>query len=152
MGKERIKNNQKDERMNNEKDRRINIHVAVIGLVGVIVGALIGFWGNWYTIQKQHQQEIEIMNREKKEQIYVEMIDSIYGLRKIYEGLVDKDVLDFREECYTIMGKARIFCDEETVDLYDEFLKEFFGSQTYNGEFVDKILIPAIREELQIED
>lgn len=148
MGKERIKN----EGMNNEKDRRTNIHVAIISLVGVVVGALLGFGGNWYTIQKQYQQEIEIMNREKKEEIYVEMIDSIYGLRKIYEGLVDKDILDFREECYTIMARARIFCDEEIVDLYDEFLKEFFESQTYDGKFVDNKLIPAIREELNIMD
>ncbi len=90
------------------------------------------------------------MNREKTEEIYTDMLQSIYGLRKINAGLVDEGIIDFREECYTIMARARIFCEEETVDLYDEFLKEIFESQVYNGEFVDNILIPAIRRELII--
>lgn len=152
MKRNNTKNNRQDENMSEEKDRKTNIYVAAIGLVGVILGALIGFGGNWYTTQKQHQQEIEIMNREKKEEIYVNMIDSIYGLMKIQEGLVEEDVLDFREECYTIMAKARIYCDEETVGLYDEFLKGFFRTQIYNGDYVDNILILAIRAELRIQD
>ena len=67
------------------------------------------------------------------------------------EGLIESDVISFKEESYTILAKARIYCDENVVDLYNKFLTTFFAQRVYDGNLVDLELIPAIRKDLGVD-
>lgn len=136
------------------KIKKIDI---IVGFIGVILGALIGFAGTVYSscvklkeIENQHIYELENRALDKKEEICTEMIQSIYSLQKMNDGLIKVDLPSFKEESYTIFAKAKIYCTQSTVDLYNQFLTTFFEKQLYDGELVDSKLIPSIRNDLGI--
>lgn len=69
------------------------------------------------------------------------------------DGLIESDLPNFKSESYIILAKAKIYCDEEVVELYDQFLSIFFKSTgEYDGVFVDKKLILAIRKDLGVDE
>ncbi|MGF3066955.1 hypothetical protein [Facklamia sp. P12950] len=129
----------------------------LMSFIGVLIGALIGFTGTIYsshvnllTIEKQHIYELENRNMKKKEEIGVHMIQSLYSLQKMNDGLINTNLVSFKEESYTISANARIYFSQDVVDLYDQVLKEFFEEKLYNGEKIESKLIPAIRKDLGI--
>jgi len=130
-----------------------------MGFLGVILGAAIGFGGTVYTsnlklkeIQNQHRYELENRSLEKKEEICTNMIQSIYSLQKMDDGLIELDLIAFKEESYTIIAQARIYCDQNVVELYNQFLVTFFEENyKYDGVLVDTKLIPAIRKDLGVD-
>lgn len=130
----------------------------IMTFLGVALGAIIGFYGTFYSsnlklkeIENQHAYELENKSLDKKEEISTEMIQSIYSLQKMNDGLIDADLASFREESYTILAKARIYCDKDVVDLYNQFLTTFFTEQKYDGKLVDLKLIPLIRKDLGVD-
>lgn len=130
----------------------------IMAFLGVAIGALIGFAGTIYSsnlklkeIENQHIFELENRSLDRKEEICTEMIQSIYSLHKMNDGLIEIDLISFKEDSYTILAKARIYCDQNVVNLYNEFLSTFFEKEIYNGELVDSKLIPAIRKDLGVD-
>lgn len=130
----------------------------IMTFLGVALGAVIGFAGTIYSsnlklkeIKNQHIYELENRSLDKKEEICTEMIQSIYSLQKMNDSLIDSDLVSFKEESYTILAKARIYCNKNVVDLYNQFLTTFFTQQIYDGELVDLKLIPSIREDLSVD-
>lgn len=145
-----------------EKEKNRNMkwynNTIIMTFLGVALGAVIGFAGTIYSsnlklkeIKNQHIYELENRSLDKKEEICTEMIQSIYSLQKMNDNLIDSDLVSFKEESYTILAKARIYCDKNVVDLYNQFLTTFFTQQTYDGELVDLKLIPSIREDLSVD-
>lgn len=145
-----------------EKEKNRNMkwynNTIIMTFLGVALGAVIGFAGTIYSsnlklkeIKNQHIYELENRSLDKKEEICTEMIQSIYSLQKMNDSLIDSDLVSFKEESYTILAKARIYCDKNVVDLYNQFLTTFFTQQTYDGELVDLKLIPSIREDLSVD-
>lgn len=129
----------------------------VIALVGVVIGGMISFFGTVYSSQLKlqeirihHQNRLDLRSIEKKEQISYDMIQIIYSLQKMNDGLIDNDLFSFKESAYTIMAQAKIYSDSNVVELYNEFLTIFFTEHVYDGQLVDNKLIPAIREDLGI--
>ena len=145
-----------------EKEKNRNMkwynNTIIMTFLGVALGAVIGFAGTIYSsnlklkeIKNQHIYELENRSLDKKEEICTEMIQSIYSLQKMNDSLIDSDLVSFKEESYTILAKARLYCDKNVVDLYNQFLTTFFTQQTYDGELVDLKLIPSIREDLSVD-
>lgn len=133
-------------------------NTVIMTFLGVALGALIGFAGTIYSsnlklkeIENQHIYELENRGLDKKEEISTEMIQSIYNLQKMNAGLIEVDLPSFKEESYTILAKARIYCHQNVVDLYNLFLTTFFEKQIYDGNIVDSELIPAIRKDLGVD-
>lgn len=133
-------------------------NTVLMTFLGVALGALIGFAGTVYSanlklkeIKNQHIYELENRGLDKKEEISTEMIQSLYSLQKMNDGLIEIDLPSFKEESYTIVAKARIYCDQEVVDLYNEFLVNFFEKKEYDGKLVDQELIPAIRKDIGVD-
>lgn len=130
----------------------------LMAFLGVALGAVIGFLGTVYSsnlklkeIKKQHTYELENRNLNKKEEISIEMIQSLYSLHKMNDGLIETDLPSFKEESYTIMAQAKIYCNQEVVNLYNEALREFFEEKKYDGKLIDQKLIPAIRKDLEVD-
>ncbi|HEM3620564.1 TPA: hypothetical protein U1C27_002075 [Streptococcus suis] len=137
-------------------------NTVIMTFLGVILGAIIGFAGTIYSsrlklkeIENQHIYELENRGLDKKEEISIKMIQSIYGLHKmndgLNDGLIEENLSSFKEESYTILAKARIYCSQNVVDLYNQFLTTFFKNQIYDGKIVDLKLIPAIRKDLGVD-
>lgn len=133
-------------------------NTVVMTFLGVILGAIIAFAGTIYSsrlklkgIENQHIYELEKRGLDKKEEICIEMIQSIYDLHKMNDGLIEVNLSSFKEESYTILAKSRIYCSKNVVDLYNQFLTTFFKNQEYDGEIVDLKLIPAIRKDLGVD-
>lgn len=133
-------------------------NTVLMTFLGVALGALIGFAGTVYSanlklkeIKNQHIYELENRGLDKKEEISTEMIQSLYSLQKMNDGLIEIDLPSFKEESYTIVAKARIYCNQEVVDLYNKFLVNFFEKKEYDGELVDQELIPAIRKDIGVD-
>lgn len=133
-------------------------NTVIMTFLGVILGAIIGFAGTIYSsslklkgIENQHIYELEKRGLDKKEEICIEMIQSIYSLRKMNDGLIEENLSSFKEESYTILAKSRIYCSQNVVDLYNQFLTTFFKNQIYDGKIVDLKLIPAIRKDLGVD-
>lgn len=61
-----------------------DILIALIGLIGAIVGAVIGFIGTFITLRMQHKKETEVWIRDKRLNTFV---DLIYILEGFYIGL-----------------------------------------------------------------
>lgn len=133
-------------------------NTVIMTFLGVILGAIIGFAGTIYSsslklkgIENQHIYELEKRGLDKKEEICIEMIQSIYSLRKMNDGLIEENLSSFKEESYTILAKSRIYCSQNVVDLYNQFLTTFLKNQIYDGKIVDLKLIPAIRKDLGVD-
>lgn len=147
-------------REDKNKSKRFYHDAAVMTVIGTVLGYSIGFLGTIYSsnfklkeIENQHIYELENKSLDKKEEICTEMIQSIYSLQKMNDGLIEPDLPSFKSESYTILAKAKIYCDEEVVELYDQFLSVFFKSTgKYDGVLVDKKLIPAIRKDLGVDE
>lgn len=130
----------------------------IMTFLGVALGAFVGFLGTVYSsrlklkeIKDQYIYEMENRNLNKKEEICVEMIQSIYSLKKMNDGLIAGDLVAFKEESYTILAKGRIYCNRDVVDLYTQFLHKFFTNKVYDGNLVDFKLIPFIRADLNVD-
>lgn len=130
----------------------------IMTFLGVCLGAIIGFAGTIYSshiqievIELQHKLELENRTIEQREEIYAEIIQSIYSLQKMADGLIDEDLIAFKNDCYTLMAEVKIYGSDEVITLYDQFLTKFFEQQIYDGELVDKQLIIAIRNDLEAE-
>ena len=119
----------------------------LLPLIGVLIGGAITLTGTLVTIDSQ----FELANIDQKATVCSDMLESIYSLQQMDEGLIDEDIEGFRNESYAIMAKAKIYCDEKTVELYDQFLKKIFSTGIYDGKMVDDKLIPAIREDLKVD-
>ena len=129
----------------------------IMTFVGIAFGALLSLSGTIYTSQLQLeglelQQKYVLENRniEHKEEAYMDMIQSIYSLPKMNDGLIEADLASFKNESYTIIANVRIYGSKEVADLYNQFLTTFFEEKVYDGELVDTQLIPAIRNDLGI--
>ena len=129
----------------------------IMTFLGVCLGAVIGFFGTIYSshvqieaIEIQHEYEMEQRSIERREETYSEILQSIYSLQKMNDGLIEIDLVSFKNDCYTLMAEAKIFGSEEVVKLYDQFLTVFFEEQIYDGELVDNQLISAIRKDLNV--
>ena len=130
---------------------------ALIGFFGVFIGALISMLGTIYSsrtklkeINKKYYFDLEQKNREKETEICIQIIQSLYSLQKMNENLIKQDIKKFREESYTIMAIARIYCSDTIVNLYEYVLNEFFNDKIYDGKTIDTKLIPEIRKDLNI--
>lgn len=55
------------------------------------------------------------------------MMQSIHSLKKMDDGLIKVDLVTFKEECYTLIAKAKIYGSQDVVSLYDQFLDRFFN-------------------------
>lgn len=133
-------------------------NTVIMTFLGVFLGALIGFVGTVYSshvqikvINIQHEHEMEIRSIGQREETYSQMLQSIYSLQKMNDGLIEIDLVSFKDECYTLMAEARIYGSKEVVNLYEQFLTKFFEKQIYDGELVDNQLIVAIRKDLNVE-
>lgn len=131
----------------------------IMTLIGIVIGAVIGFAGTIYSshlklkeLENQHAYQLELRSIEKKEEISVDIIQSIYSLKKMDDGLIDIDLQSFKEESYTIFARANIYSDPNVVDLYNKFLTTFFTKQIYDGQLVENELIPAIRKDLNVDN
>ncbi len=63
--------------------------------------------------------------------------------------MIEADLPAFKEESYSILAKARIYCGPKAVYLYNQFLTTFFNTGgIYDGVLVDTELIPTIRKDL----
>lgn len=129
----------------------------IMTFVGIAFGALLSLSGTIYTSQLQLkglelQQKYVLENRniEQKEEAYMDMIQSVYSLPKMNDGLIEADLASFKNESYTIIANVRIYGSKEVADLYNQFLTTFFEEKVYDGELVDTQLIPAIRNDLGI--
>ncbi|NLV22449.1 MAG: hypothetical protein GXY49_10750 [Syntrophomonadaceae bacterium] len=127
-------------------------NAAVMTLIGVLIGSVLSIFGNYFVAFVEQQYEVKNTNLEIKSNIYSEMIQSTYSLMAMNDGLIEPDLASFKEESYKIMAKARIYCDDDVVQLYNDFLSTFFTEREYDGDFVDNKLIPAIRVDLQVDD
>lgn len=130
----------------------------IMTFLGVFLGASIGFCGTIYAsyvqikeIKLQHKFELENRTIEQREEIYTKIIQSIYSLQKMNDGLIEADLVAFKKDCYTLMAEVKIYGSEEVVILYDQFLTKFFEQHSYDGKLVDNQLIIAIRKDLSIE-
>ena len=72
----------------------------IMTFLGVALGAIIGFYGTFYSsnlklkeIENQHAYELENKSLDKKEEISTEMIQSIYSLQKMNDGLEKNHIL-----------------------------------------------------------
>lgn len=133
-------------------------NTVLMTFLGVILGAVIGFMGTIYSsklklkeTENEHIYELENRSLDKKEKICTDIIQSIYSLQKMNDGLIEADLVSFKSESYTLSAQAKIYCSSEVVELYNQFLSTFFNTQTYDGELVDNQLIPAIRRDLGVE-
>lgn len=129
----------------------------IMSFLGVILGALIGFGGTfWFSqtqleaIRLEQNYEIEMYSIERKEEIYTQIIQSIYSLQKMNDGLIEVDLVTFKDDSYTLMAQVRIYGSDEVTKLYNKFLTSFFDEKIYDGELVDNQLIPAIRKDIGI--
>lgn len=130
----------------------------IMTFLGVALGAIIGLAGTIYSsnlklkeIKNQHIYELEKRSLEKKEEIYTQMIQSLYSLQKMNDSLIKVDLHSFKEESYTIIAKAKIYCNQNVVCLYDNVLNTFFTKRIYDGMTIDTKLIPAIRKDLGVD-
>lgn len=130
----------------------------IMGFLGVALGALIGLGGTFISSQTQLdaislEQDFEVRMRsiENKEEVYTKIVQSIYSLQKMNDGLIEVDLAAFKNDSYTLMAQVRIYGSDEVAELYDEFLKIFFESQIFDGNLVENKLIPAIRKDLGVE-
>lgn len=105
---------------------------ALIEFFGVCIGALISILVTIYSsrtklkeINKKYYFDLEQKNREKETEIYIQIIQSLYSLQKMNENLIKQDVQKFREESYTIMATATIYCSDNVVNLYEYVLNNF---------------------------
>ena len=55
------------------------------------------------------------------------MMQSIHSLKKMDDGLIKVDLVTFKEECCTLIAKAKIYGSQDVVSLYDQFLDRFFN-------------------------
>lgn len=132
---------------------------AIVGLLGVALGAILGFAStivtsliNLKAIDKNNNFELEKENAVKRNAICEKMIQSIYSLQRMNDGLIEVDLPKFKDDSYVIMADAKIYCSSSVCALYERFLKEFFEKQLYNGQFVENALLPTIRKDLGIEE
>lgn len=130
----------------------------IMGFIGVLLGAIIGFGGTIVSTQAQLkaislEQEFELQTRfiKKKEDVYTQIVQSIYSLQKMNDGLIETDLATFKNDSYTLMAQVQIYGSDEIAELYDEFLKTFFESHVFDSNLVNTQLIPAIRKDLGIE-
>ena len=127
--------------------------------VGVAFGALIGFGGTLCSallklkeIKDTYEYDLKSKNVAAKKEICTQMLNSIYSLQRMNDGLIKPDIVSFKDESYIIMTKVKIYCSQEVCELYDKFLKQFFTTKVYNGKLVNDELIPAVRKDLGIDD
>lgn len=129
----------------------------IMSFLGVILGALIGFGGTFWSsqtqlkaIQLEQNYEMDKYSLERKEETYTQIIQSIYSLQKMNDGLIEIDLVTFKDDSYTLMAQVRIYGSDEVTKLFNQFLTSFFEENIYDGELVDNQLIPAIRKDLGI--
>ena len=118
---------------------------ALVGCIGAILSSLIEL----KKISNQQKFEKENRKREKVEEVCSNILQSIYSIQRMSDGLIKSDVAAIKNESYILMAKAKMYCNSEVVDLYNEFLSDFFNKKIYNGNLVDNKLVPAIRENIE---
>lgn len=135
------------------------IKLGIVTILGVVLGCVIGFAGTVYSsnvkskeMKNQYTYKLENRILDKKEEISTEIIQSIYNLQKVKDSLIELNLPLYKEESYTILEKARIYCDQNVVDLYYQFLTTFFEEQTYDDNLVELELIPAIKKDLNVDE
>lgn len=125
--------------------------------LGVIVGGIIGFVGTVISsiiklkeIDNKNKFELEKENRAKRNEICGRMIQSIYSLQRMDDGLIQMDLVRFKDDSYVIMADARMYCSYDVYENYEKFLSIFFREQKYDGPLVNGTLLPAIRKDLGV--
>lgn len=123
----------------------------IMTFLGVILGSLISVLGTAITaktkiseLNLQHKNELKMRNLELKKEIYEQMI-----LLTSTKCIECNGKSDFENNSYLLLAKAKIYCGEEPVKIYERFIEESKEGQN-DRELVEEELLSAIKKDLDI--
>lgn len=125
---------------------------AIMTFLGVLLGSMTSFGATIITARIrlkelviQQKNELERTTMENRIEIFNQMI--LLTNTEFLENLGEKE---FKNESYLILAKARIYCSENTANLYEKFIESFIEG-TNDQALIEEKLLPAIKKDLKIE-
>ena len=139
------------------KNLDIRLLVALIGFVGVLIGAFISCFTTFCLDWIKFNREEKIYYKRKKEETYIEMLDIItnYCANLNYMKKTKSLGLERRREFNAIRTKASLYANKKIADDFYNLMATLFDEILGNGSFNDKKrqeLTDNIKKDLKIED
>ena len=139
------------------KNLDIRLLVALIGFVGVLIGAFISCFTTFCLDWIKFNREEKIYYKRKKEETYIRMLDIITNNLACLESMKKTKIweVERKREINAFKSKADLYAKKKIADdfynILSNMLGEAIGDETFDKSKVDK-LVEDIRKDLNFED